>query len=529
MQENKIQRTLEKERYDAVIFDLDGVITETARLHSSAWKQMFDAYLDGRGEREKREYRPFDPESDYTQYVDGKPRYEGVRSFLASRDIDLPYGNPTDPPGKETVCGLGNKENEYFLRRLQQDGVEVYEDATRFIDKLKRHAIMTAVVSSSKNCVPVLEAARLKEVFDAKIDGVDSEQLGLEGKPQPDIFLKAAERLSTPPDRAVVVEDAVAGVQAAKAGRFHQVIGIDRKGRTQQLRDNGADVVIESFDGMEVAASDGPVGGDGPEVLDAGECAKRVEQAAEGRPLAMFLDYDGTLTPIVSRPDLARLSDRIRQTVARLAQECTVGIISGRDLQDVQEKARIDGIVYAGSHGFDIEGPGGMRKDLPEARALLPLLETASEELRRQLQGIEGIHFEPKKFSLAIHYRQVRDSEVHAIRDHLRDTVAQHPQLRLSEGKKVYELQPDIRWDKGKALLWLLDALGLDIGEIQCVYIGDDVTDEDAFGVLEDQGIGILVSEEPSRTKARYVLRDPDEVGQFLALLVASMQGERHE
>lgn len=271
---------------------------------------------------------------------------------------------------------------------------------------------------------------------------------------------------------------------------------------------------------------DAPGEADGPEVLDAGECAKRVEQAGNGKRLAVFLDYDGTLTPIVSHPDAALLSDRTRQTVTHLARECTVGIISGRDLQDVRQKAQIDGIVYAGSHGFDIEGPGGMCKDLPEARALLPLLEQVSQAVRQELQRIEGIHFEPKKFSLAIHYRQVRDSEVHVIRDGLREWVVRHPQLRMSEGKKVYELQPDTEWDKGKALLWLLDALGLDIRNIQCVYIGDDVTDEDAFGVLEDRGIGILVSEEPHRTKARYVLRDPDEVGRFLALLVASLRGE---
>jgi alpha,alpha-trehalase len=236
-----------KTDFDAVLFDLDGVVTDTAVLHAAAWKQLFDEYLQRRPAEGHPRVRPFAVETDFRQYVDGKPRYEGVRSFLQSRGIALPYGEPTDPPGRETVCGLGNRKDELFHRLLRQQGVRVFPSTVAFIRRLKDAGIKTAVVSSSKNCAAVLHAAGLAGLFDARVDGLESARLYLKGKPAPDTFLGAAARLGADPRRAVVVEDALAGVQAGRAGHFGLVIGVARQGDRTALRQSGADVVVDDL------------------------------------------------------------------------------------------------------------------------------------------------------------------------------------------------------------------------------------------------------------------------------------------
>jgi trehalose 6-phosphate phosphatase len=182
------------EKFDAVLFDLDGVVTRTAKVHAASWKRLFDEYLENRAAGEGGSWKPFDIESDYNLYVDGKPRYDGVRSFLESRGIDLPYGSPDDSPDAETICGLGNRKNRIFNEHLKSHGVETYEIAVEFLQLLKENGFKTAVVSSSKNCRAVLTAAGIEDLFDARVDGVVSARIGLEGKPQPDIFLEAARR-----------------------------------------------------------------------------------------------------------------------------------------------------------------------------------------------------------------------------------------------------------------------------------------------------------------------------------------------
>ena len=199
-------------QFDAVIFDLDGVITRTARVHAAAWKKLFDEYLKKIFGDEDIE--PFDIETDYRNYVDGKPRYDGVKSFLTSRNIELPYGNQDDSADRETVCGLGNKKNQIFLQYLKIEGVEIYETSINLIRLLKNKGLKTAVVSSSKNCAAVLDAANISDLFDVKVDGVDSDALDFKGKPEPDIFLEAARRLWVEPERCAVFEDALSGVEA---------------------------------------------------------------------------------------------------------------------------------------------------------------------------------------------------------------------------------------------------------------------------------------------------------------------------
>lgn len=233
--------------YDAVIFDLDGVITQTAKTHATAWKATFDEYLKRRAVERGELFEPFDIDRDYRRYVDGKPRYDGVESFLASRGIHLPYGSPDDPPQRETVCGLGNRKNELFLQVVEEGGVDVYGTTVRLIKTLRSAGFKTAVVSSSKNTVTILEAVHLTHLFDAKVDGADAARLELKGKPAPDTFLEAAARLQVEPVRAIVVEDAISGVQAGRAGRFGCVIGVDRAGDPGALEAAGAHVVVSDL------------------------------------------------------------------------------------------------------------------------------------------------------------------------------------------------------------------------------------------------------------------------------------------
>jgi alpha,alpha-trehalase len=238
-------------RIKAVILDLDGVITRTAAVHARAWKQMFDSYLKRRQQRADESYEPFDPDQDYRQYVDGKPRYEGARGFLQSRGLDLPYGDPEDGPGKETICGLGNWKNQLYQDLLEDMGVEVFDDAVRMLRRWRERGLKRAVVSSSKNCQKVLQLAGLEELFNVRVDGVTAEQQHLKGKPDPDIFLQAARDLEVKPSQAVVFEDAVAGVQAGRAGGFARVVGVAREGDGQALLDNGADVAVRRLDELD--------------------------------------------------------------------------------------------------------------------------------------------------------------------------------------------------------------------------------------------------------------------------------------
>ena len=243
--------------------------------------------------------------------------------------------------------------------------------------------------------------------------------------------------------------------------------------------------------------------------------------ARSGVRLAVFLDYDGTLTPIVSHPEDASLPDSMRQTLRSLAVRVPVAILSGRDLDDVRGRVLVDGIVYAGSHGFDIAGAGGLRREL--GVAYLPVLDKAEMELREALDEIPGAQLERKHFSVAAHYRNVNENEASKVALAVDAVGARHRELRRMNGKKVYELLPDIDWNKGKAMLWLLETLGLDGGNALPIYIGDDRTDEDAFRALQRQGVGILVSEQPQPTAASYSLKDPAEVERFLSEFAATL------
>ena len=231
----------------ACLFDLDGVLTRTATVHAAAWKEMFDGYLRERATRTGEEFHPFDPVADYARYVDGKPRYDGVRSFLVARGIELPQGEPGDAPGAETVCGLGNRKNELVLRMIREEGVEAYEGSVRYLEAARDAGLRRAVVSSSTNTREVLMAAGIEGFFEARIDGVVAEREGLKGKPAPDTFLAGARALGVAPGEAAVFEDALAGVAAGRAGSFACVVGVDRVGQAEALREHGASIVVSDL------------------------------------------------------------------------------------------------------------------------------------------------------------------------------------------------------------------------------------------------------------------------------------------
>ena len=247
MPQPETERAVTSDRYDAVLLDLDGVITDTASIHAACWKQMFDEYLQKRARQRGEVFHPFEIATDYRLYVDGKPRYDGVRDFLTSRGIRLPEGVPDDPPEAETVDGLGNRKNDLVNKVIEEKGVEPYEGSVTFIRQLRHQGFKIAVVTSSQNCTAVLKAAKLDHLFDLQVDGNVIHAEHLAGKPAPDTYLRAAELLGVEPARAVVIEDALSGVEAGSAGGFGLVIGVARKGNAEELRHHGAHLVVNDL------------------------------------------------------------------------------------------------------------------------------------------------------------------------------------------------------------------------------------------------------------------------------------------
>jgi beta-phosphoglucomutase family hydrolase len=239
--------TVSRAAFDAVVFDMDGVVTQTARVHATAWKELFDAFLRQRARATGDPFREFDVQADYLPYVDGKPRSDGVRDFLASRGIVLPDGDPSDPPEAETVCGLGNRKNGFFLAAVAKYGVRPFETTVAFIGQLKAAGIRVAIISASENTSMILDSAGVRQLFETQVDGRVARELGLPGKPDPAVFVEAARRLGAAPPRAVVVEDAEAGVQAGHAGGFGLVIGVNRGDHAAALLEHGADVVVDDL------------------------------------------------------------------------------------------------------------------------------------------------------------------------------------------------------------------------------------------------------------------------------------------
>ncbi len=527
-----------KYSFQSVIFDLDGVITKTALVHAQAWKKTFDDYMRLREKRDGEAFREFTHENDYLPYVDGKPRYQGVKSFLESRNIHIPFGEPADPPDKETVCGVGNKKNDMFRLIIQEQGAEVYPSTIEFIKALHAAGIKVGVASSSKNCQLILQATNIEDLFETRVDGVVSAQLGLKGKPQGDIFTTAARNIGTIPNRSVVVEDATSGVAAGRNGGFGLVLGIARENNEKELCENGADLVVRDmaeinldivekwfarqpqplFPNWKKAAADKTV--PKPILLNPYHRRSGKEALAGDKKLVFFLDYDGTLTPIVQRPELAVISPEMKETVKQLAKKHTVAVVSGRMREDVEKLVGIKGLFYAGSHGFDIVGPG-MTMVQPQASETIPLVSKLIEQLKQTLGKIPGVIIEEKKFSLAVHYRLVEEKYLAQIKKEVEEIVAAHKSLRILSGKKVFEIMPAIDWDKGKAVSWIMAALKISWQETTVTYWGDDTTDEDAFLAVRTRGTGILVAAKAKASAAHFRVNSPAEVQKLFVKLIS--------
>jgi trehalose-phosphatase len=304
--------------------------------------------------------------------------------------------------------------------------------------------------------------------------------------------------------------------------------------------DQGADIVVTDQRDGDVAGEshahgtpaltgrEGPAAGRSGRPLHAVDHVGDIVALLGGRRVALFLDYDGTLTPIVRRPEDARLTDAMRSRLRALSSLSFVAIVSGRDLDDVRSMVGLDDLHYAGSHGFDIAGPGGLRMQQEAAVSRLPELDAAEEALRHGLERIDGVWVERKRFALAVHFREADDADEARVEDVVDRVLAQRSQLRKRGGKKIFELQPDVPWHKGRAVLWLMGELGLDRPDVLPVYVGDDVTDEDAFSALDGRGLGIRVGPPDEPTSAGYFVHDTGELERFLQVLTERLDPNAH-
>ncbi|MGV9611679.1 trehalose-phosphatase [Nocardia xishanensis] len=511
---------IDARRHDAVIFDMDGVVTDSASIHAAAWTELFDAFLDHRPAGAGQDRSPF-TETDYLRFVDGKPRYQGVADFLAARGITLPWGNSSDPETAETVCGLGNRKDRLFRERLTRDGVRVFESTVSLVRRLDAAGIGTGVFTASRHCAELLAAAGIGDLFTVRVDGIEAEKLGIPGKPDPAVLLETARRLDAAPDRTVVVEDAEAGVAAGRAGGFALVIGVDRHESADRLSSRGADIVVGDL--AEVRLREGFRRMS--ELPDAIERWTSITGRLGIEKPAVLLDFDGTLAEIVTDPAAARPVDGVAAVLAELAALCPVAVVSGRDLTDLRDRVGVDGIWYAGSHGFDLMAPDGARHVHDAVPGAEQQLARAADELRRRLGDVAGALVEHKRFAVAVHHRNVAAGEVARVVAAVHD-VGHAAGLRVTSGRRVTELRPDVDWDKGAALRWILRHVDL---RVLPIYLGDDLTDEDAFDAVESDGIGIVVrhSETGDRhTAAGFAVSGPREVREFLQRLAESLRAE---
>jgi trehalose 6-phosphate phosphatase len=512
------------EPLEGVVFDMDGVVTRTAHLHRAAWRQLFDDFFGRRLSHPGEDHGPF-TDADYRLHVDGRPRQEGVRAFLGSRGILLPDGSSDDPPYANTVLALARRKNAIFRHLTESTRIEADEGVVRLARALREAGVAVGIATSSRNAERILERAGVAPLFGARVDGVVSDELGLRGKPEPDIFLECAARLGvTSPARAAVIEDSETGVRAARAGGFGLVVGVDRGGNMLQLRRAGADVIVRdtnelAFDGFMrhwCGRSQAQ-----PNALSHWD---RLATGLAGSRIALFLDYDGTLTPIVDRPEQAVLSPSMRDVLLRVARVWPTHVISGRDLDDIRRLVGIDSLWYAGSHGFDIAPPEGSPGGYRVAAEFEPEIHIAASELAEATRRHSGVIVEDKRSSISVHFRLADEAIIPELEKMVDDAVSRHPSLTKTYGKKVVQLQPAMDWDKGKALSWLLDRTAN--GEAYPIYVGDDLTDEDAFVAIRDLGLGIIVTDAARPTAARYSLSCPLEVEGFLECLVEL--GERN-
>jgi alpha,alpha-trehalase len=378
--------------------------------------------------------------------------------------------------------------------------------------KLRGIGVAAAAYSSSPHCRQALKTAGIDDLFSVCIDGIAGER-GSAEKPNPTVLLEAARRLGARPQRCVVVENSAAGVAAGRDGGFALVVGIDGTGRADDLTRSGADVVLADMADVAVRTGDRRIS----ELSNALTSYGQLVGITSARESMLFLDYDGTLSPIVSDPGAARLVDGAAEALELVSKVCPVAILSGRDLADVSGRVGTPGVWFAGSHGFELTGPDGTYHCNDAAAVFVPVLEHAAAELSRSLAQIPGVRIEHKRFAVAVHYREVAPERVNEIVSATHQLGAQSG-LRVTSGRMLVELRPDLDWNKGTTLDWIRDRIDPS-GALLPIYIGDDLTDEDAFDAVHFDGIGIVVGHDEDgdrKTAAHFTLQSPDQVREFI-------------
>ena len=506
---------ISRERFSAVIFNLDGVVTRINEIHIEAWKRLFDEFLLERSPLEGEDLRTFHAELDYRKYVEGRPRNVGVKHVLSSRHIELPLGEADDPPHYTTVHGLGNRKKLIFNELLEQQDPLVFGCAVALIHRLRNEGFKTAIVTASEHCDMILEKAELSDRFDARIDGIESERLDLGSKPDPYVLWEVARRLEIDPEQIVVIEDSIVGVTASSRGRFGLTIGIDDGEQRQLMLDHGADHVLEDLCRLHIdgASEDEELS---PPVLAEMELISN--QLADKRPV-LFLNYGGTLTPNIRKTKDAELSKKVRRALQKAAQLMPVTIVSGRDVKELRDRVDLPELIYAGSYGLEILGQD-LHLELPDGIDVLEDLDKAAAELAELLAEFPGVSIQRKRFAIAVHYQKKDTIEAAYVEATVEQVQMRLPRLRKTGGKEVFELLPNIDWDKGRAVKWLLAELGLDGPDSLPIYIGDDMTDEDAFRSLRGVGIGILVTKRPQPSLATYRVSNSGDALEVLNHLI---------
>lgn len=509
----KIDVTIDPRKHEAVLFNLDGVVANTALLHEAAWRTTFDEFFAIRRTFMHEDHSPFTM-SDYRRYMHGIPRCAGIKDFLAARDIVL-SDNEDARGAEETVQVLADRAQRLFSERIPGE-VQVFEPAIELLRKLADEGIATALFSSSYNCEEVLVAAGIENLFAVRVDGVVAETLGLPGNPHPAVLLEAAARLGVRPERSVVLDDSEAGVQAARGGDFGLVVGVDRGGRGDRLLHYGADVGVSTLSEIAVRTGDRRIS----QLPGASDAFGHLGGIVDGRQPFVCLDYDGILSDIVADPDVATLVGGVAAVLQALAQQCPVAILSGGDPADIRSRLGLSELWYSGAYGYELIGPDGAAFHHDAAELALPRLAPAAAKLRGDVQDVPGVHVEIWPYAVAVDYRNVarqRLPEVFAVAHRCAD----HHGLRVTPGRRVLEFRPDIDWHSGKAMTWIRDRVCSD-GGVLPIYIGADLAEEDAFDCVRYNGIGMVMrkDEDGDRpTAAQFACRNIGEVCEFLQRL----------
>lgn len=505
----KARVTVDARIYDAVIFGLDGVVTDTAAVHAKAWAMLFDAFLSERPAHLGEDHGPF-TDDDYRQFMDGKPPYDAGADFLSARGISLRRGSPSDC-GNDTVCGLINRKQQLF-RQLLGD-VPVFVSTITLVRKLQSLGVGTAVFSPSLDCGHTLRAAGLADLFSVVLDGAAPDGQRILGRPDADVLAEATRRLGTVVERAVVVAGTEGGVAAGRRGGFGLVIGVDRVGDADGLLQSGADAVVDDLADVDVPTDFRRISA----IPNALESYGQLTGIARFRPLIAFIDFDGTLSPVTRDPQAASLVQGAAEALKHLAEQCPVAVLSDRDLDDLRSRVGLPGIWYAASHGFELMAPDGTLHTNEAAASAVPVIERAAAQLRATLARVPGIDVEYKRFAVAAHYRDVSPEHIAEVIASTR-RLGQWEGLRVTNGRKRIELSPDIEWDTATTLSWIRDKVAGD-GGVLPLYIGDDLSDEAAFDAVRLDGIGIVVGHGEygdRRSAAKFLLDGPAQVREFI-------------